>query len=85
MKNRGRSNHPRSAQANPGGDFSCIRIFGEVRLLPAYPGGAYELLAVRPESLDLPEEVRAAIEERKDEIHSEEDLRRMAYELMLRR
>ena len=37
-------------------------------------GGAYELLAVR-----------AAIEERKDEIHSEEDLRRMAYELMLRR
>lgn len=48
-------------------------------------GGAYELLAVRPESLDLPEEVRAAIEERKDEIHSEEDLRRMAHELMLRR
>ena len=48
-------------------------------------GGAYELLAVRAESLDLPEEVRAAIEERKDEIHSEEDLRRMAYELMLRR
>ena len=37
LKNRGRSNHPRSAQANPGGDFSCIRIFGEVRLLPAYP------------------------------------------------
>lgn len=52
---------------------------------PGLSGGTYELLAVRAESLDLPEEVRAAIEERKDEIHSEEDLRRMAYELMLRR
>lgn len=34
---------------------------------------------------DLPEEVRAAIEEHKDEIHSERDLRRLADELMLRR
>ena len=32
-----------------------------------------------------PEEVRAAIEEHKDEIHSEEDVRRMAENLMLRR
>ena len=34
---------------------------------------------------DLPEEVREAIEIHKDEIHSEEDLREMAKELMLRR
>ena len=34
---------------------------------------------------DLPEEVRKAIEIHKDEIHSEEDLREMAKELMLRR
>lgn len=33
----------------------------------------------------LPEEVRAAIEARRDEIHSEEELRGMAEELMLRR
>lgn len=33
----------------------------------------------------LPEEVRAANEEHREEIHSEEDLRRMAEELMLRR
>ena len=48
-------------------------------------GGAYELLAVRAESLDLPEGGRPASEEPKDETHSEEDLRRMPYELMLRR
>ena len=60
-------------------------IFHVSVFLGRYAFGAYELLAVRAESLDLPEEVRAAIEERKDEIHSEEDLRRMAYELMLRR
>lgn len=34
---------------------------------------------------DLPEEVREAIEIHKDEIHSEEDFREMAKELMLRR
>ena len=44
----------------------------------------YALPIADPE-WDLPEEVRAAIEERQDEIHSEEDLRRMARELMLRR
>lgn len=43
------------------------------------------MLAARIGNLDLPEEVRAAIEERRDEIHNEEDLRRMAEELMLRR
>lgn len=34
---------------------------------------------------NLPEEVRAAIEEHKDEIYNEKDLRRMAENLMLRR
>lgn len=34
---------------------------------------------------DLPEEVRAALEERWDEIHSEADMRRLVDELMLRR
>lgn len=34
---------------------------------------------------DLPEEVREAIEDRKEEIHSAEDLRHIADELMLRR
>ena len=34
---------------------------------------------------DLPEEVRAAIEDRKEEIHSAEELRDLADELMLRR
>lgn len=34
---------------------------------------------------DLPEEVRAALEERKDEIHSEADMNRLVNELMLRR
>lgn len=48
-------------------------------------GVTYDMLAARIGNLDLPEEVRAAIEERKDEIHNEEDLRRMAEELMLRR
>lgn len=33
---------------------------------------------------ELPEEVREAIEARKDEIHTEEDLRAIADELMLR-
>ncbi len=47
-------------------------------------GFTFALLARDPEP-DLPEEVRAAIEEHKDEIHNEEDLRRMAENLMLRR
>ncbi len=34
---------------------------------------------------DLPEDVRAALEERREEIHSAEELRGMAEELMLRR
>lgn len=34
---------------------------------------------------DLPEEVRAALEERQNEIHSEADMRRLVDELMLRR
>ncbi len=34
---------------------------------------------------EYPEEVRAEIEARRNEIHSEEDLRGMAEELMLRR
>ncbi len=34
---------------------------------------------------DLPEEVREAIEARKGEIRTEEDLRRMANDLMLRK
>ena len=34
---------------------------------------------------DLPEEVRAALEERQSEIHSEADMRRLVNELMLRR
>ena len=34
---------------------------------------------------NLPEEVRAAIEEHKDEIYNEDDLRHMAENLMLRR
>ena len=33
---------------------------------------------------DLPEEVRAALEERQNEIHSEEDMRRIVNELMMR-
>lgn len=47
--------------------------------------GAFGLFPARADDLDLPEEVRAAIEEHRDEIHSEEDLRHMAEELMLRR
>ncbi len=50
--------------------------------------GAYSFpygLADRDLESSLPEEVRAAIEEHREEIHNEEDLRRMAYELMLRR
>ncbi len=34
---------------------------------------------------ELPEEVRAALEERQNEIHSEGDLQRLVNELMLRR
>ena len=34
---------------------------------------------------DLPEEVRAALEEHQREIHSEDDMRRLIDELMLRR
>lgn len=34
---------------------------------------------------DLPEEVRAALEDRQREIHSEGDMRRLIDELMLRR
>lgn len=34
---------------------------------------------------DLPEEVRIALAERENEIHDEEDARRIAEELMLRR
>ena len=34
---------------------------------------------------DLPEEVRAALEEHRNEIHSEADMRRLVDELMLRR
>lgn len=34
---------------------------------------------------DLPEEVRAALEERQREIHSEDDMQRLIDELMLRR
>ena len=48
-------------------------------------GGAYELLAVRAESLDRREEVGAAMGERRDETHGEEALPRNSYELMLRR
>ena len=48
-------------------------------------GLTYSLLAHRDREQELPEEVRAAIEEHKDEIHSEEDVRRMAENLMLRR
>ena len=50
--------------------------------------GAYSLpyaLLDRDLEPSLPQEVRAAIEEHKEEIHNEEDLRRMAHELMLRR
>lgn len=42
-------------------------------------------LLLRDMEPNLPEEVRAAIEEHQDEIHNEEDLRRMAENLMLRR
>ena len=48
-------------------------------------GGAYELLALAAGSLDRPEEAGAAIEERRAKTPSGEALRRMAYELMLRR
>lgn len=34
---------------------------------------------------DLPEEIREALEDRQGEIHSEEDMRRLVNELMLRR
>lgn len=34
---------------------------------------------------DLPEEVRAALEEHREEIHSEADLERLVNDLMLRR
>ena len=34
---------------------------------------------------DLPEEIRAALEEHQDEIHSEADLERLVNDLMLRR
>ncbi len=33
----------------------------------------------------LPDEVKAAIEERKDEIHNEDDLHRIAHEVMQKR
>ena len=48
-------------------------------------GLTYSLLAHRDREQELPEEVRAAIEEHKDEIHSEADVRRRAENLMLRR
>lgn len=34
---------------------------------------------------DLPEEVRAALEDRQEEIHNESDLHRLVNEMMLRR
>ena len=66
---------------------------GVICMFPYFWGGSpvngasglnYALPIADPE-WDLPEEVRAAIEEHQDEIHSEGDLRRMARELMLRR
>lgn len=48
-------------------------------------GNTLGFFAGRDLEQDLPEEVRAAIEEHREEIHSEADLRRMAEELMLRR
>ena len=84
MKSSAVSNRPRMAQASSGGDFCMFPYFwggtpyGGVAVLN------YALFA-RDIEPGLPEEVRAAIEEHKEEIHSEEDLRRLADELMLRR
>ena len=43
------------------------------------------LLAADLDLRELPEEVRAALEERQEEIYTAEDARRIAEELMLRR
>lgn len=53
-----------------------------------YPGTgmmAGMLTVNYPGLRDLPEEVRAALEERQREIHSEDDMQRLIDELMLRR
>lgn len=34
---------------------------------------------------ELPEEIRAALDERRGEFHNEEEMRRLVHELMLRR
>ena len=50
------------------------------------PGMAFgSLLAADLGLRELPEEVRAALEERQEEIYTAEDARRIAEELMLRR
>lgn len=64
-------------------------------MFPYYLGGFYNASGVTPlvpfafgsDMLNdrLPDEVKAAIEERKDEIHSEDDLRRIAHEEMKKR
>lgn len=53
-------------------------------MLGGVAGLTYSLLARGAHEGELPEEVRAAIEEHRDEFSSEEDLRRFARELLLR-
>lgn len=53
-------------------------------MLGGVAGLTYSLLARGAHEVELPEEVRAAIEEHRDEFSSEEDLRRFARELLLR-
>lgn len=52
-----------------------------------YPAGltAGIMPLVTPGIDGLPEEVRAALEERQSEIHSEDEMRQLINELMLRR
>jgi hypothetical protein len=78
------SNRPRIAQAKSGGDFCMFPYFWGGTPYSGASGLNFVLFA-RDIEPGLPEEVRAAIEEHREEIHSEEDLRRMAEELMLRR
>lgn len=78
------------------GFLSVVSIrSGVIVLFPYFWGGApmngvggatFATLFDRDLGLrDLPEEVRAAIEDRKEEIHSEEDLRHIANELMMKK
>ena len=78
----GTVNCPHRAYNNDGGDFMFPYFNG-------YYGGAEPLMfPLTNRGLyngDLPEEIRQGLEERQAEIHDEEDLRRVADELMKRR